>query len=69
MNILKFIRLQHGLNGSQMARRLGISKSYYSMLERGIREPSKNVAVRIHREFHVPLEVILIHHREVSAND
>lgn len=52
-----------------MARRLGISKSYYSMLERGIREPSKNVAVRIHREFHVPLEVILIHHGEVSAND
>ncbi len=60
MNILKQLRTEHGLNMTQMAKRLDIAKSYYSMLESGTRDISKSIAIKIHREFRVPLDILLL---------
>ncbi len=60
MNILKQLRIEHGLNMTQMAKRLDIAKSYYSMLESGTRDISKSIAIKIHREFCVPLDMLLL---------
>lgn len=59
LNILEQVRKNNKLNKVQMARRLGIGKSYYSMLLKGDRGISKNIALRLQKEFDVPLEVSL----------
>lgn len=56
MNLLLELREKHGLNKVQMAKRLRIAKSYYSMLENGERPISKNIAIKLHEEFNVPFE-------------
>lgn len=43
---IKIWRLNNGLNVEQAAKRLGISKSYMSMLESGDREPSAAKRIR-----------------------
>lgn len=75
MEILKKLRKQQGLNKTQMAKKLGIAKSYYTMLENGQREISKSLAIRIHDEFGIPLETLLLPNqvhrpetKEASAN-
>ena len=59
MHKLEIIRQQFQISKTEMARRLGISKSNYSMIihdEHGI---SKKVALKAHKEFDVPLEKLL----------
>ncbi len=58
MNLLQLIRESNMLTKTQMAHRLQISKSYYSMLEKGERRISLMVGKRLHEEFKVPLEDI-----------
>jgi transcriptional regulator with XRE-family HTH domain len=58
--LLRQIEIDHGLSFQQMAEKLGISKSYYSMLKNGTRPISKNIALIINREFKVPLEELLL---------
>ena len=41
-----------------MARKLGIAKSYYTMLENEDRAISKNVGIKLHEEFGLSLEEI-----------
>lgn len=59
MNILKKIRLENELKAVDMAKELNISKSYYSMLESGERELSKNIAISLKKKFGVDLAVSL----------
>lgn len=59
MNILEQIRTEHGLRKIQMAKRLGITKGYYSMLSNDDCPLSKNVAIKVHQEFGIPLEQLL----------
>lgn len=59
MNILKKIMAKEGLNKTQMAERLEISKSYFSMIINGQHGISKNMAKKIHDTFGVPYEVLL----------
>lgn len=59
MNILENTRIKNKLNKSEMAKRLRIGKSYYSMVTNGKREVSKNIALRLESEFGVPLDVSL----------
>ncbi|HHV61113.1 MAG TPA: helix-turn-helix transcriptional regulator [Firmicutes bacterium] len=59
MHKLEQIRERLQINKSEMARRLGISKSNYSMIIHGQHGISKRVALTIHQKFGVPLEEIL----------
>ncbi|MBP2629512.1 MAG: helix-turn-helix protein [Firmicutes bacterium] len=60
VNILKDTRKNYNLKAIDMAKELNISKSYYSMLEKGERPISKNVAMKLKERFHVNLEVSLL---------
>jgi transcriptional regulator with XRE-family HTH domain len=59
MSILEKTRKEHNLTKAQMARRLGVGKSYYSMLLKGDRGISKNIALRLQKEFGVSLDISL----------
>lgn len=59
MRLLTELRQKAGLNKTEMAAKLGIGKSYYTLLEQGRRSISKTVALRIHAAFGVPLEQLL----------
>lgn len=59
MNLLESIRNENNLTRSEMAKRLKIGKSYYSMLSRGERNIPKSLAIRLEDEFKVPLAVSL----------
>ncbi|SEJ59849.1 putative transcriptional regulator [Propionispira arboris] len=56
MNILKKTRLNNNLKPIDMAKELKISKSYYSMLENGGRDISKNIAINLKKRFGVELD-------------
>lgn len=47
------------IDQEQAAKRLRISQSYYSKLERGKRRPSGKILKRLHEKTHVPLPVLL----------
>lgn len=65
---LKLLRETNKLTKTQMAKKLRIAKSYYSMLEKGDRRISLLVGRRIHEEFGVPLEDIFFV-QQVHANE
>jgi len=67
MHVLEQIRIKDKLKKVQMAERLGIAKSYYSMIIKDNKPLSKNVAVKIHCEFGIPLEELL--YPEVHAEE
>ena len=58
MNILIKIEKETGLRPKDMANKLGITKSYYSMIKNNVRPISKEVAIVIHEVFKVHLEEI-----------
>ncbi len=57
MNVLEKVRAEKGLTNGEMIERLGITKSYYSMIRRGLRPVSKDMAAKLNRVFGVPYEV------------
>lgn len=59
MHKLEQIRQQHQMSKTEMANRLGISKSNYSMIIHGQHGISKRVALKVYKEFGVPLEELL----------
>lgn len=56
--LLARLRSGHGYTQMQMARKMGISKSYYCMLEKGSRTISKNIALKLNRQFGVPFDIM-----------
>jgi Plasmid maintenance system antidote protein len=72
VDLLQEILTVHNLNVSALARSLGLSKSYCSMLVHGQRPISKTVALKLRDQFGIPLDVSLcpcVHRREtVAAN-
>jgi len=66
MHKLEQLRQELQISKTEMARRLGISKSNYSMIIHGQHGISKKVAFKVHKEFGVPIEDLLSH--EVQAN-
>ena len=71
MNILIKIEKETGLRPKDMANKLGITKSYYSMIKNNVRPISKEVAIKIHEVFKVPLEEIFFTcevNAELTAN-
>lgn len=59
MNLFHNIMEIHTLKSMDLAKRLDISESYLSMLLNGERNISKNIALKLHREFKIPLEASL----------
>ena len=59
MHLLEKAREKHGLKKVQMAQKLGISKSAYSMIIHGQLGISKKVALKAFEVFGIPLEEIL----------
>ena len=59
MNIFLKLEKEHNLKPIQMAHKLNVSKSYYSMIRRGDRSISKNVALKLRDVFGIALDVSL----------
>lgn len=58
MNNLKELRTKRNLKQREIAEALGITTSYYGMIELGKREPSLELALKISRYFGVKIEDI-----------
>lgn len=57
---LKNARIEKGLSMAELSRQADVSKSYYSMIENGHREPSGRIAVRLAQILGVPLETFYL---------
>jgi transcriptional regulator with XRE-family HTH domain len=57
---IKFVRVAAGLRQGEMAKRLGISQNYLSLLENNKAEPSLSLLRKISSEFHVPVSFLLM---------
>ena len=58
MNNLKELRTKKNLKQREVAEAVGITTSYYGMIELGKREPSLELALRISRYFGLKIEDI-----------
>lgn len=58
MNNLKELRKKHNLKQREVAENLGITTSYYGMIELGKREPSLSLAIKISRYFNLSVEEV-----------
>lgn len=58
MNVLIKIEKDTGLKPKDIANKLGITNSYYSMIKNNIRPISKEMAIKIHELFKIPLDDI-----------
>ena len=55
---LRLIRVFHDLKQTELARRLGVSQSYLSDIERGRKTPSNELVARYAEEFDLPVSSI-----------
>jgi len=55
MSKIKKLRILNGFTQMEMAKKLGISQSLYSLIENGKRKPSKKVVKKIEEIFGVSL--------------
>lgn len=58
MNNLKELRTKRNLKQREIAEALGITTSYYGMIELGKRKPSLELALKISRYFELTIEEI-----------
>src|SRR5436305_14008769 len=56
---LRLIRIFHDLKQIEMATKLGISKSYLSEIEKGIKTPTMMIIQRYGKEFDLPVSSIM----------
>lgn len=66
---LKQIRRQKGLKQKEVAEAVGITTSYYGMIEQGVRTPTLEVAIKIANFFGVPVEEIFFDNTNNSLLD
>jgi transcriptional regulator with XRE-family HTH domain len=64
---LKEARKNKGQNQEEAARRLGVTQAYLSLLERGLRKPSPKLAHRLVSEYSLPLTVLPVEDKPVTA--
>lgn len=57
--VLKALRLQANLSQSELAQRLGISRSAVSNYESGIRDPNYDILLKLAAFFHVSTDYLL----------
>jgi transcriptional regulator with XRE-family HTH domain len=58
MTQLKEARLMRGQNQQEAADHFGVTQAYFSMLEKGIRKPSRKLAQRLMRFYNLPPTVL-----------
>ena len=58
MSKLKQLREERGLPQKAVAKSVGITTSYYGMIELGTRRPSLDLAIRICKYFHLSVEEV-----------
>lgn len=58
MSKLKQLREERGLLQKAVAKSVGITTSYYGMIELGIRRPSLDLAIRICKYFNLSVEEV-----------
>ena len=57
-NQLKFLRTTNGLQQKDVAKAIGVTTSYYGMIEVGTRKPSLVIALKLSKFFNIPIEEI-----------
>lgn len=58
MKQLREARLKRGQNQEEAADHFGVSQAYFSMLEKGLRQPSRKLAERLMRFYNLPPTVL-----------
>lgn len=59
-NQLKLLRTTKGLQQKDVAMAIGITTSYYGMIEVGSRKPSLIIALKLANFFNIPVENIFL---------
>ncbi len=62
MNIgksIKVLRIAKGINQQELAKQMGMSSNYISMIENNIREPSISFLKKLSETFNVPMNFFL----------
>lgn len=59
-NQLKLLRKTKGLQQKDVARAIGVTTSYYGMIEVGSRKPSLIIALKLAKFFNIPVEDIFL---------
>ena len=59
-NQLKFLRTTNGLQQKDVAKAIGVTTSYYGMIEIGTRKPSLIIALKLAKFFNIPVEDIFL---------
>lgn len=62
MTALKDLRKKHGLTGKAFSERMGLNRSYVSLVEHGRENISVKTLEKIAQEFNEPLDELLIAH-------
>ena len=66
---LKLVRQFHNLSLTELAERLGVSKSYLSQIEHGHKKPSLDLLEAYASAFKMPLSHLLLFAENVGATD
>jgi len=64
---LRLIRVFHDVKQSELARRLGISKSYLSEIEKGSKEPTLPLIEKYAAQFDLPVSSIIFFAENVGG--
>lgn len=64
---LRLIRVFHDVKQVELARRLGISKSYLSEIEKGSKEPTLSLVEKYATQFDLPASSIMFFAENVSG--
>ncbi len=67
-NKLLYMRQEVNLTHEEIARKVGISRSFYSQIEKGTRNPSTLVLLKITKFFNRPVEEIFLLNRDTTSN-
>ena len=59
-NQLKFLRTANGLQQKDVAKAIGVTTSYYGMIEVGTRKPSLVIALKLAKFFNISVEDIFL---------
>jgi transcriptional regulator with XRE-family HTH domain len=65
---LKLVRQFHDLSQTDLARRLGISKSYLSELEAGKKSPTMELLGKYSEEFSLPASTLMLFAERLDGN-
>jgi transcriptional regulator with XRE-family HTH domain len=64
---LRLIRVFHEVKQAELARRLGISKSYLSEIEKGSKEPTLSLVEKYAAQFELPASSIMFFAENVNS--